>query len=113
MTHTPGPWYIGKVYFNRHEGASLDGNITTVKMPGACEAPVVSLGAPKPEIEANAKLIAAAPDLLDALQDCLQFVVAWRFEYADKPQDKHNNAQRDRIDTALRAAQNAIDKATK
>lgn len=59
--HTPGPWVLHRpgsmrACDGRHDSA--DGCRTIV------EAEIV--GVPRPEAEANARLISAAPDLLDA-----------------------------------------------
>ena len=53
--HTPGPWRQ-----NEH------GNL--VCYPDGLEVGILSSQLPKEEREANARLIAAAPDLLDSLQ---------------------------------------------
>jgi hypothetical protein len=64
--HTPGPWHIvpnGRDAFNV---SSFDyGRICTVHDPLAPEM------ARMPELEATARLIAAAPELLAALQLCV------------------------------------------
>ena len=62
--HTPGPW--------THEG---QGDITGIEDNGFGRGPVdvcsVYLRAVEGRHEANARLIAAAPDLLEALEYCL------------------------------------------
>lgn len=58
-----------------------------------------------------AKIEATNADLLAALEGSWQYLVAWRFEYADKPNDEHNNAQRDRIDAQIRKVEAVIAKA--
>lgn len=52
----------------------------------------------------NANLIAAAPDLYAALENCQQYVVAWQLEYGTKPKDDH-------ADKTLRDIENALAKA--
>lgn len=59
--HTPGPWSITESCMNAWEIDGLDRSIATVNA-------VEDIA---PEDEANARLIAAAPDLLAALQDFL------------------------------------------
>ncbi len=67
-THTPGPWEIGQDGL----GISVDADGVPVCM---CDGPVE-------DNEANARLIAAAPDLLVAGQHILQ--VAWNGTYAEQ-----------------------------
>lgn len=59
--HTPGPWAITEKTWSRH-GCALEGTTPVVRMAGPCDAVIVSLGADKAEQEANARLIAAAPE---------------------------------------------------
>lgn len=70
-THTPGPWLIAggtTVYalnahgYNRFS-AQVQRGYADSKWPIEAE-----------EMEANTRLIAAAPELLDALKDCLAFL---------------------------------------
>ena len=63
MKHTPTPWKI----FDNVEGWSI-GNRAIVDAEG------FTICNPSPMGEANARLIAAAPDLLDALCTALPFV---------------------------------------
>lgn len=57
--HTPGPWKIGKSETTEMAIREPDGECVAV----ACELP---------EMKANARLIAAAPELLDILKTLLQ-----------------------------------------
>jgi hypothetical protein len=69
--HTPGPWRVGHSVWSRERGSAIEGTVPTVRAyndVGGCDIPVVSLGLPQEECEANARLIAAAPDLLEALE---------------------------------------------
>lgn len=72
VKHTPGSWYISTKVWDRNNGAALHGETPVVRMNGPCDAVIVSLGAAKTELEANARLIAAAPDLLEALKAMLE-----------------------------------------
>ena len=67
--HTPGPW--------THEG---HGDITGTENGRKYDVACVYLRIPAGRQEANARLIAAAPDLLDAL---VQFVGEFEGCYAD------------------------------
>jgi hypothetical protein len=63
--HTPGPWVVDKA------PSTLGGNGFTVRAGGAiiCTAfPGASTDRIEPVAELNARLIAAAPDLLEALR---------------------------------------------
>jgi len=62
--HTPGPWKIGQ-----HLPITSIGWSVTIAEDGSAIAYV--LGDKNPELRANARLIAAAPDLLEALDDAL------------------------------------------
>ena len=55
---TPGPWNIGKSYTDE---------IAIRERQGGC----VAVACAMPEEESNARLIAAAPELLEALQQIL------------------------------------------
>ncbi len=57
-THTPGPWHVDDESYNSIRGAGL----TIALVQGD------TIG----EIAANARLMAAAPELLDALRDCTE-----------------------------------------
>jgi hypothetical protein len=67
-THTPGPWEIGKV--NKRDKNLWWAAVFTPKstgkfhIPRACDA----LGVDREECEGNARLIASAPELLEALR---------------------------------------------
>ena len=69
MKHTPGPWAIPKGFTeNVAAGLTPDGGIRFVALTAG------SKTIPKEESEANARLIAAAPDLLDLLQQQLKYL---------------------------------------
>jgi hypothetical protein len=60
-THTPGPWHLAEI--PNHPVFVMAGlqSICEIAHPG-------DFTAPSPDMEANARLIAAAPDLLAALE---------------------------------------------
>ena len=61
--HTPGPWNVGDDSPNEYEGPTVE-NIDTV----IAVIPIDDINDSSPEERANARLIAAAPDLLAALE---------------------------------------------
>lgn len=69
-THTPGPWHIEKSRGNRFVVRDKDNNV-----PGVCT--VYDYGEHGPA-EINARLIAAAPDLLEA---CKAISHEWDQQY--------------------------------
>ena len=86
--HTPGPWNVTGLYVRERDGGLV--------------ASIIDLWhdqkTPKAEMDANARLIAAAPDLLAALKELL-----WG---ASRTSDGDYS-------NAFTAAREAIDKATK
>lgn len=95
MTHTPGPWQIGGELISK-EGSNLEIASVWSKSANRRFSPSQS------EADANARLIAAAPELLEALQTLL-----------DKVDHKRYNVRTD-LDFFLAdaAAQTAIARAT-
>ena len=77
--HTPGPW---KVYTVLDEVDQIERQVIAVSM-GPCHAEkhVAHIctwgGSPEPEATANAKLIAAAPQLLAACQEVFDWLDQW------------------------------------
>lgn len=67
MKHTPGPW---KIIDHGEDTISIT---DAVQDEGVC---VVGSAYERTTIKANAKLIAAAPELLDALVNCLDMLEA-------------------------------------
>lgn len=68
IKHTPGPWHYGDEHVNRREFNCFSiGN-------GACSVAQVAVypAISRDEAKANARLIAAAPDLLEACQTMLR-----------------------------------------
>ena len=96
MKHTPGPWYIDPIK------AHANGNQRI--MAGQCT-PVAVV----PEhLAADARLIAAAPDLLEALKEATS-ALEWRWErVANRAAPVHETA----IQEAYNQARAAIAKAT-
>jgi len=73
MTHTPGPWVVllDNAGGGRNIGIEYKGRFIGIAHTGAVRAPNVLHGREpieEDEAKANAVLIAAAPDLLDALK---------------------------------------------
>lgn len=64
-THTPGPWLIKK----RHDEPEYSNSILSVEADGKdfVDSVATLYGCEDPEKLANARLIAAAPELLEAL----------------------------------------------
>lgn len=66
--HTPGPWHIGQ---GNGEGSVFsDSGRMRLEEGGTTLYPVCKVFDFAGELEANARLIAAAPDLLEALKAC-------------------------------------------
>lgn len=68
--HTPGPWQADGFEINK-EGLEPKGSATVWHVAGTS----YSLADPDTR-RANARLIAAAPELLEALKDCLGYVIS-------------------------------------
>jgi hypothetical protein len=64
--HTPGPWNIERPLLNDNIAITVDGIVTA-----ECLAVVLTGTRELPEDTANAHLIAAAPELLEALEALL------------------------------------------
>jgi hypothetical protein len=69
-THTPGPW----------EARGL-----TIWEPGKSALSIAVVTQHEPNARANARLISAAPDMLDALEQCAEYFD--KFADADHDQD--------------------------
>ena len=83
--HTPGPWCIGAPYGHLHnditalDGKVYIGTVFTRRWDNGKDAPYMAT-MPDPEGQANAALIAAAPDTAaerDALQSSLRVLLDW------------------------------------
>ena len=90
VTHTPGPWRVGKKYVT--DIYPNDGGMLVAR--------VMTGGISNNKSHANARLIAAAPELLAALQSIAETVV-----YA--PEGGHEE-----VSDCVRIAKQAIAKAT-
>ncbi len=103
--HTPGPWYVA----TDMRGIN---NVAIVGVKDAHKQPVANCGISG---YANARLIAAAPDLLNALDDIGAALANWSNSIDRKPQSErtsietiiHYNAPE-----VLAIARGAIEKAT-
>lgn len=93
MTHTPGPWAVA--YLDRHHQRVVEGEHIEI-----CTCWHHSVGAIEKEMEANARLIAAAPDLLEALRGLLPYA-EMVIHSTDNPHD------RDKFTAALAALKKA------
>jgi hypothetical protein len=77
MSHTPGPWTaIGAFIENRHSGIAVCKTMCRLNDEG--HFPVES------EADANARLIAAAPDLLESLKAMLDDFCGYDMDKFDK-----------------------------
>lgn len=96
--HTPGPWYMatcnGKPSYDRIFG---DSGIDVCQMLDIWEDPF-------PNYKANAKLIAAAPDLLEACMMAMQDTIMLLDETAEFTPEN--------LKSTIEALSNAIKKAT-
>lgn len=101
--HTPGPWAYTTApegwCFNVHQADDADTN-----HPHSCDVAFMTVSCdPKAVQEANARLIAAAPELLDALKHCESMLMSYSIDRVDHEQIE---------DKALTKIRAAIAKAT-
>ena len=89
--HTPGPWMLERVNTNELWIVNKQNKIASIIYPLS----------EKVEQETNARLIAAAPDLLRCLKYCIGFISG-----------KHSTTEQDK-DEVLELSQAAITKAEK
>lgn len=88
MKHTKGPWQLSEIPFelrSNDSAASIYG--PNILNNGACFIADISRSAGDKQATANAKLIAAAPELLEALQwfiDEFEPMKAYHREYFEK-----------------------------
>lgn len=99
INYTAGPWVAsrgdGGPYWSVWNSEALYYRVATVPISGRLCDPAI--------IEANAKLIAAAPDMLKALENLADY-------YADKA-DLGNPMLNFRLSSAIKQAREAISKA--
>jgi hypothetical protein len=102
--HTPGPWSMsgpmGKDHLSGREPWFWISAETTLHL----QVMACADGYVRGENEANARLISAAPDLLEALRTAIQMLVEWQMDYPESVGD--NEA------ALMKAARAAIAKAT-
>ncbi len=98
-SHTPAPWYWSDNVpdFPKNHCIIVDADGFTIAEPS-------------PMSEADARLIAAAPDLLAALQNCVNVLLLALPLFDDESND--NKDSRDEVESVLDAARAAIAKAT-
>jgi hypothetical protein len=72
--HTPGPWYI-EGYLNRQ--GKREGHIISHGLNPRRDGPTGYICHTKGTTDADARLIEAAPDMLEALQDLLNYAGGW------------------------------------
>ena len=94
-SHTPGPWNVGDDSPNEYEGPTIE-NIDTV----IAVIPIDDVNDSTPEERANARIIAAAPELLSVLQSITAGVI------------EGLNSEGDYMHARVKEARAAIAKAT-
>ena len=93
--HTPGPWAVRYDYVV--QAPSFDGGrLVPVAQP-------YGVNSDGTDLFANARLISAAPELLEALESLLPMLADWHDEFPDHVGDKE--------EPAIKAARAAISKA--
>ena len=73
-THTPGPWSLRMTGWQTNPAA-----IYSPRRPGAVACIPARTSVPLDEQSANARLIAAAPDLLAALESAIEALIETRY----------------------------------
>jgi hypothetical protein len=102
--HTPGPWVV----VNDDES----GKPSSIRALGTHSTAILKFGAfPRPswaDAKANANLIAAAPDLLEALREARSMLVARYGDPSTLPNDNASDRKSlsmfDKIDAAIKKA---------
>src|SRR5262245_40952304 len=98
MKHTPGPWTVDDGDSDIFGAFAYDGNaVCYLSQPDACGGMLPLRG--REQDEANARLIAAAPDLLTACQLLTRYLEVTLHPTADLPAE---------YDTACRAIRKAL-----
>ncbi len=93
--HTPGPWYANSV---RVIGDAKGCDIGAANGANVALVHYDPLDAEPPEVKANARLIAAAPDMLAALKEASDGLRYWQ------PQTTRGVSECNRITTMVHAA---------
>lgn len=75
VRHTPGPWKIDWEFAER-VNKETGGNLTGAYVTGSDGRSVMKCLLVNAEASANSHLIASAPELLEAVQDCLYVIEA-------------------------------------
>ena len=102
MAHTPGPWRIGE-YVKPIRYKQDDLHVLAGQMSIVCSMSAVNWSIDGEKDKANARLIAAAPDLLEALKEALPYVLR-AYECAF-PNERENEAIADEIRAAIAKAE--------
>ena len=76
MSHTPGPWVVEDSRKLKRKSLRSE-MLMVVAVGGGMPGLIVNSGKVTPTDEANARLIAAAPDLLAALEGVMDYVIAF------------------------------------
>ena len=102
MTHTKGPWRIGSTRRDDNE----DEDMAYLEICGPTPGPIIGecwkLNSDEDEMVANARLIAAAPALLEALRATQEFIRVVPQEVLDMLEDAYPHEQ---VIQALAAAE--------
>ncbi|MCK8669409.1 hypothetical protein M1M11_31485 [Pseudomonas azerbaijanoccidens] len=111
--HTPGPWFSpdGKTIKQDYRSIGLSesaGCMIGAVMGGPTSGPTFIEVAE--EVEANTRLIAAAPELLQALQNLEVAMNTVNYVWEKRPENMWKAMQR--VDEDLKSAREAIAKAT-
>lgn len=96
--HTPGPWKVNPQTFNPERAYSIE---ASEEVDGEIVAEVLG-GGPEDLIKADARLIAAAPELLEAAQECARLAEFTAGDVSTDPQKAEETALT--IRTRLREA---------
>jgi hypothetical protein len=84
VSHTPGPWAVQRLSHARDELWLQVGQASGREpMPKGCVAELKYLVTPEDEQEANAHLMAAAPELLEALRPFASDLALWQTGFPD------------------------------
>ena len=103
--HTPGPWEARRIKTRVHEGFDILGPRSTLTGGNPFIAHVGNLAV---DPEPNARLITAAPDLFDAVNEALFLLETGRF----RPSIGVGYATQTHLDAVLKQLRAAIAKAT-